>query len=180
VISQSSQKLIIHWDTFNCLKNPQVVDYNKCNIIGPEKSLLSVEIKYNRDFDTFNGTFILRLPRPPTNKFHKIMDLNFNICQFFMSSKLNKFLNIVYRSMSKDSNMPIKCPQLKVGFYLVFVNTPIGIHICIFQGVYYFRNMDIGANVPIFLPKSAFKAELNFYQPKLQILNVSLSGVLTE
>ncbi|KAH8372177.1 hypothetical protein KR093_010448, partial [Drosophila rubida] len=150
--------MVVYWDTFNCLSNPEVVDFKKCNIIGPQQSLISVEVKYNRDFAQFNGTFILRLPRPPANEFHKIMDINFSMCQFYKSAKRNKFLNIAYKSMLKDSNLPSKCPQPK--------------------GLYYFRNMDIGANVPLFLPKTAFKVEINFYQPNLSVLNISLSGLL--
>ncbi|KAH8296983.1 hypothetical protein KR044_002614, partial [Drosophila immigrans] len=148
------------WDTFNCLTNPQVVEFNTCSIVGPDKSLITAEFKYNREFPELNGSFILRLPRHPSNEYHTIMELSFNICQFFKSSKRNKFLNIAFRSMLKESNLPSKCPQPK--------------------GFYYFRNMNIGANVPPFLPKSDFQVEFNFFMPNLPILNISLSGRLSE
>ncbi|KAH8393332.1 hypothetical protein KR215_006139, partial [Drosophila sulfurigaster] len=148
------------WESFKCAVNPEIVESNRCSIEGTDRSIITAEFKYNREFPQLNASFLLRLPRPPTNEFHTIMDLNIDVCKFYTSTKRNKFLTIAYRSMMKDSNLPNKCPQAK--------------------GFYYFRNMNIGANVPPFLPQTDFQVEFNYFLPKHSILNISLSGRLKE
>ncbi|KAH8370419.1 hypothetical protein KR093_003388, partial [Drosophila rubida] len=168
----------IHWNTVKCLTSPQVVGFANCNIFGPDQSLISTEFQFNRDLTQIRGTFIMHLPRPPSKEFHKIVDINFDVCQFCKTSSQNKFLAIAYQSMKKDSNFPCKCPISKVGFHLILINSLTSQHIFVFQGFYYIHNMDIGANVPLFIPKNSFKIVISFSQPELSILNISLSGFL--
>ncbi|XP_034477170.1 uncharacterized protein LOC117783735 [Drosophila innubila] len=158
--SQPIQRLIVQWDTFDCVVNPTIVEFHRCIIVNPEKSLITTEVKYNRAFEQLNASFVLKLPRPSSKEYHKIIDLNVNFCEFYRHSKHNKFLNIAYRSMIMESNLPKKCPQPK--------------------GFYYFRNMNIGANLPPFLPKTDFKVQFNFFLPNFSIFNASLSGRLLE
>ncbi|XP_030081375.1 uncharacterized protein LOC115483457 [Drosophila hydei] len=77
-------------------------------------------------------------------------------------AKINASLalaNIVYNTMIKNSNYPRKCPQLK--------------------GFYFYRNINLGENIPLFFPTGDFKAQLNFFMFDLTMINISVSGTAT-
>lgn len=145
----------------------------KCLIVEPERSLITAEFLYNVTFENLHADFVLRLPRPPTMEYHGIVSLDVDICRFYKDSRRNRFLSIAYKSMIKNSNLPKKCPQQKVCYRIVGHSFIIDI---LFQGLYYFRNMDIGDNLPGFLPKTDFKVNFNFFYPGSSVLNISLSG----
>ncbi|KAH8416026.1 hypothetical protein KR222_006691, partial [Zaprionus bogoriensis] len=150
----------VQWNTFDCIVNPSIVMSHTCLIVGPERSLITTELLYNVTFEQFHADFVLELPRPPAMDYHKIVSVDVDICRFYKDSRRNRFLSIAYKSMIKNSNLPKKCPQKK--------------------GFYFFRNMDIGDNLPAFLPKTDFKVHFNFFQPTDWVLNISLSGRVIE
>ncbi|XP_068144445.1 LOW QUALITY PROTEIN: uncharacterized protein [Drosophila tropicalis] len=158
--ARAKQRLGLEWKTFTCLGNPRIVESHNCYILDSDKSLITAEVKYLEDFDRFNATFRLSMPRPPFNEYHKLIDVTFDVCQFFKGSHRHKFIAITYKSMAKHSNMPMKCPQLK--------------------GFYFFRNISIGENLPAFLPETDFKIEFNFFTPTSTVFNTTLTGRLSE
>lgn len=150
---------------------------HKCLIVEPERSFITAEFLYNTTFESLHAEFVLKLPRPPTMKYHGIVAVDVDICGFYKDSRQNRFLSVAYKSMMKNSNLPKKCPQQKVRFRWIAI--PFIIQLCL-QGFYYFRNMDIGDNLPPFLPKTDFKVNFNFFQPGTSVLNISLSGRIIE
>lgn len=167
----------MEWNSFDCVVNPSVVMSYKCLIVEPERSLITAEFLYNTTFENLHADFVLKLPRPPTMEYNGIVSVDVDICRFYKDSRRNRFLTIAYKSMIKNSNLPKNCPQQKVRSWQIGNKFIIQLF---FQGLYYFRNMDIAENMPAFLPKTYFKVNFNFFQPGTSVLNVSLSGRIIE
>ncbi|KAH8416020.1 hypothetical protein KR222_006603, partial [Zaprionus bogoriensis] len=150
--------MILQWQSFDCLTNRNVVATHKCFIVDPAKSLITAEVTFKRVLPQFNASIVLYLPRPPFKGFQKAFDTNVDICHFIRGVYQQSLVRTVYKSMTKYSNMPKKCPHPK--------------------GLFYYRNMSIGENLPSFLPKSNFKIQLDFFLPGEYVINVTLSGRL--
>ncbi|XP_051860486.1 uncharacterized protein LOC127565546 [Drosophila albomicans] len=103
-----------------------------------------------------NVPFAVLIARPPANDFHRIVNLNVDVCKFSKESQGNRFFKIAYKIIFADSNAPKKCPFIK--------------------GSYYFRNIDLGGSLPPFLPANDFQVDLNIVSDVDWILNITLFG----
>ncbi|KAH8296982.1 hypothetical protein KR044_002615, partial [Drosophila immigrans] len=107
-------RLSVRWNSFNCAPNINLVDPLNCVIVEPERSLLHANLTFSLDMSKLNVTFALLIARPPTNDFHRIINLNVDICKFYKDSHNNRFFEIAYKVVLSDSNMIRKCPLQKV------------------------------------------------------------------
>ncbi|XP_062137060.1 uncharacterized protein LOC133846244 [Drosophila sulfurigaster albostrigata] len=127
-----------------------------CIIIEPERSLLYANFSLKDDIRKQNVTFALLIARPPSNYFNRILNLSVDLCKFFKESQGNRFFNIAYKIILANSNAPKKCPLTK--------------------GSYYFRNIDLGGNLPPFLPTNDFQVQLNIVSDVDWLLNITSIG----
>ncbi|XP_033246204.1 uncharacterized protein LOC108158440 [Drosophila miranda] len=156
-ISPSKSRLSLQWKTFNCASNPLHVSRHKCIILDNDKSLITVEVDYLQAISQLNATFKLFLPRQPFKEYHKIIDLNVDVCQFSKGLYGHKFIGVIVKSLGKKASSQLKCPRPK--------------------GLYSYPNISIADNLPGFLPTTDFKVEISFLSPD-SMLNTSLSGML--
>jgi len=110
----------VRWNAFDCVPNQNVVEFYTCIVIEPERSLVSANISYNRDFHKVNLNFVLLMSRPGYNDYQKIFDLNVDLCQLHKTSYKNMFLMIAYRTLLSGTNLPKMCPQRKVSYTSLF------------------------------------------------------------
>ncbi|XP_033251342.1 uncharacterized protein LOC117190371 [Drosophila miranda] len=113
-ISPSKSRLSLQWKTFNCASNPLHVSRHKCIILDNDKSLITVEVDYLQAISQLNATFKLFLPRPPFKEYHKIIDLNVDVCQFSKGLYGHKFIAVIVKSLGKKASSQLKCPRPKV------------------------------------------------------------------
>ncbi|XP_022227761.2 uncharacterized protein LOC111077699 [Drosophila obscura] len=155
--STSTNRLSLLWKTYDCTTNPEFVARHKCIIMDYDKSMVTTEFEYIRGISQLNATFKLFLPRPPFKQYHKIIDLNIDICQFSKGLFGHKFIAVIVKALGKSA-LQMKCPRPK--------------------GIYSYPNISVAVHLPAFLPETNFKVEINFLTPAAYLVNSSLSGML--
>jgi len=79
-----------------------------------------MNVSFNRNFHKMYTMFSLLLSRPPSNDYHKVVNLYVDVCQFYKNSEKNTFFRIAYKTMFSNTNLLKKCPQLKVSYTYIF------------------------------------------------------------
>lgn len=105
----------MHWKTFDCTVDPSLVISFKCNIVEPERSLISAESNISRDLEQLNATFALYIFRETSNRYHKIIQMNLDVCEMYKNPIRNQIILAIFKSIMMNTNVTAKCPQLKVG-----------------------------------------------------------------
>lgn len=105
----------IHWKTFDCTVDPSLVISFKCNIVEPERSLISVETNILRDMQQLNATFALYIFRETSNRYHKIIQMNVDVCEMYKNPIRNQIILAIFKSILLNTNATPKCPHQKVG-----------------------------------------------------------------
>lgn len=104
----------MYWKTFDCTVDPSLVVYFKCFIVEPERSYISVESSILRDLMKLNATFSLHMLRKTSNRYHKIIEMNIDICEMFKNPIRNQIILAVFKSIMVSTHITPKCPQPKV------------------------------------------------------------------
>ncbi|XP_034142242.1 uncharacterized protein LOC117592506 [Drosophila guanche] len=157
-ISHSNKRLSLLWKSFSCATNPDHMGRHKCFILDNDKSIVSSEFEYLHGVAQMNATFKLFLPRPPFKEYHKMIDLNVDVCQFSKGLYGHKFISVIVRALGSKASLQLSCPRPK--------------------GLYSYTNISVAEHLPAFLPETEFKIEINFLTPVAYLINASLHGVL--
>lgn len=135
---QQPNHLIVTWESFNCEVNHDLIEFYRCFIVEPAKTLLTSEVQYNRDFAKINASLAVYFRQAQSKEFRRVLSLTYDICQLNNKTTIHKLANIVYNTMIKNSNYPRKCPQLKVCLTL-FLSLSLLIYVSIHLSLIIYR-----------------------------------------
>lgn len=115
------------WDTFNCNVNRDVIGSYRCFIVDPDRTLLTAEFEYGRAFSNINITLAVYIRRGKSKIFRKTLIIQVDYCEISLNQLRNKIANMAYKSITRNSNFPKKCPVPKVIVSLFYLNVKLDI-----------------------------------------------------
>ncbi|KAH8271541.1 hypothetical protein KR018_005104, partial [Drosophila ironensis] len=150
----------LSWECFECHMGRQYADKLDCQLAGPRRSLLNVDVDLKVEMDAIKTYVKISTRFKPTNPYRKFFDITFDGCRVISDAAQGTMVSNMFNAVVKSSNQPRKCPIKK--------------------GIIYYHNISIEDVLPSFVPTSDLLVQVDFFSRRKSYLNVTLRGTITE